>query len=209
MYNKDELDNESIQQLWDSFRKGDQTSFSKIYTLYQNNLFNYGLRIIDDVEVVKDVVQDVFIEVWSKREKVEKVKSLKYYLLVILKRRLIDRIRKQSSQSLESKADLPYAFTLELSIESNIILAETLKHQEDAIVNAMEILSNREKEIIYLRFYDELSFDEISGLLNISKKTTYNLLHSAINKLRKRLNPPLFFLFFFQTFPNVPSSFLD
>ncbi len=206
MYSKDELSREDIYKIWDSFRKGSQDSFAEIYLLYQHNLFNYGLRLISDVDLVKDTVHDVFVELWSKRNDLAEVSSVKYYLLSIMKHRLIDKLRKQSKYTLEKPQEDTYDFALELSAESNMILDETLKNQKQTILDALETLSNREKEVIYLRFYDGLSHDEIAQMLNITKKTAYNLLHTAISKLRKQLKPPLFLLLFNPLF-QFPSSF--
>lgn len=64
-------------QLWQDFQIGSESAFATIYEKNANFLYSYGLKIVSDKELVKDSIQDLFVELWDAKNRVSKVRSIK------------------------------------------------------------------------------------------------------------------------------------
>src|SRR5690606_14004714 len=74
--------------LWKAFRGGDEVAFSEIARKYYRSLFGYGIKFSSDREFVKDCIQDLFMELWSKRESIGDTDFVKFYLFKSLRRKI-------------------------------------------------------------------------------------------------------------------------
>src|SRR5690349_5203734 len=88
----------SDQLLWDSFRRGDETAFSSIYTSYSVMLFHYGCKYSTDKELVRDCLQDLFLYLKKNRLGLGQTNSIKLYLFKAFRRRIIEYLKKSSNQ---------------------------------------------------------------------------------------------------------------
>jgi DNA-directed RNA polymerase specialized sigma24 family protein len=88
-------------EIWQSFKKGDKNSFTKIYQLYAKSLLNYGvtLRISSNLSVVEDCIQDLFLELWQSRENLTDTDSIKFYLFRALKNKLMRTVKYDFSKN--------------------------------------------------------------------------------------------------------------
>ncbi|WDF56122.1 RNA polymerase sigma factor [Mucilaginibacter sp. KACC 22063] len=179
----------SDQQLWASFLQGDQQAYQNIYALYYQNLYSYGLRKTNEPELVRDCIQDLFVNLWTSRKNLNPTDNIKYYLLASLKNLLIrastNNVRWQgvSAESLNQ-------FQLEFNLESDYIRKENISLQAKMLMDALDQLTPRQKEVLYLRYFEELSFEEIADLLDISVRAVYKLGYRAIDALKIILNLP-------------------
>ena len=173
--------------LWQAFQKGDRDSFAKIYHRYFNNLFEYGARIIEDRELVKDCIHDLFIKLWSNKLNLGKVANVRSYLLVSLRGTIYNRIQKNikhRSQEIEEDQNFELAF----SVENELIRREELNANAQELLKSINQLTTRQKEFIYLRYFEDMNYDEISIILNISTKATYKLSARSLESLREIYN---------------------
>lgn len=173
--------------LWQSFKAGDKDSFHLIYSRYYPNLFEYGMRIINDKGRVKDSIHDLFIKLWNNKLNLSNVTSIRAYLLVSLKGTLYNELQKSSRKPVEELKE-NNSFELVFSVESDFIRKETTSSQNQQLTDALNLLTARQKEVIYLRYFEEMNYVEISAMMNISVKAVYKLSARGLYTLRQILN---------------------
>lgn len=169
------------QRLWDQLRNGDQTALKKIYDNHIDDLLQYGSRFCRARELVEDCVHDLFIYLWQHRDKIGKTDSIKRYLLVALRRSIIKQLKKEST--IESEASVP--FDASLSIEDIWIDHEDNIERSKALSEAFKKLSDRQKEVLYLRFYQEMPYESICEVMNINYQSVRNLIYASVQVMRK------------------------
>lgn len=171
---------------WEQIKSGNKEVFTEIYQQNINSLYNYGLKINTNRVIIEDCIQELFIEIWTKRDKLaDNLYSIKFYLMKSLRRRIL-RMLSKSNPSIspeDSKDSL-----IEFSCEFEIIEKQTNQEKVTFLKESFKNLSQREKEAIYLKYYDDLSYKEIAAIMQITPKTAYNLVYKGIAKLKKH-NP--------------------
>lgn len=170
--------------LWKEFLGGNQNSLSKIYLNNVNALYDFGCKFTVDKSLVKDCIQDVFITLIQSRTKLSETQHVKGYLLKSLKRKIIrESVKKQKFEEIVETGD--YRFEIEFQ---NII---DIEYENDkpslktlAVRSAIESLTSRQKEALYLRFNLGLSHKEIAHVLHLTEQSSRALVSRAIQKIR-------------------------
>jgi RNA polymerase sigma-70 factor (ECF subfamily) len=178
--------------LWDSFRKGDRDAFSALFREHYETLFRFGSKFTTDTELLEDGIQELFIELWQAKSETP-VLSVKAYLLKSLKYKLLKMFR-QRGKTLPLTDNGDVAF--EWSHETFLITEQDNAEKKQLVLNALGRLSNRQKEIIYLKYYQNLSYEEVSEIMNINYQVARNLLYQAIKSLKALLAGTLQLFFF-------------
>ena len=176
-------DNPSDIFLWNAFKNGDREAFDNLFRRYYPVLILYGTRIYNDKDIVDDCIQDLFIELWQSRAATE-VQSVKAYFLKALKYKLFKRLKSIRSTPITDNIE---EHTFEISHDQFIITREEEQYTLKIIVNAINQLPARQKEIIYLRVYQGLSYEEISEVMSINYQVARNLFYQSIKSLRELL----------------------
>lgn len=177
-------------ELWQRFRSGDEQAFTAIYNTYFATLYRYGYHIASDDELVKDTIQTLFIELWRAHRTLSPTDSIKFYLLKAMRRQVYRAIRQQSTAFTDADA----ANGLSFSPEFEFITQEFQAQQQALLRQAIDQLSHRQKEAITLLYIDGLSYPEIADMMAVQVRTVYNLVYEALEKLRKLLTQPGFWL---------------
>lgn len=183
-----ELTNPSSNQQfdpWRNFKDGDFSSLGILFEKHYRELFYYGNKIVVLPEMVKDAIQDLFIDVWERRDKMTEVENIKAYLIISLRRELIRRslkIRKETS------TDQSFASQFSFSPEDFLISSEQNAEHTEILSRSMESLTDRQREVILLRFYHNLEFYEVSQVLEMNIQSVRNLLFRALDKIRKDMS---------------------
>lgn len=173
------------QSLWKSFKQGDEHAFSELYRLNINALYSYGKKLIFDEKVVEDHIQDLFIELWQRREFLSDVESPRFYMFRALRRKIFKS--RNLSEGIEEALDntceinLPIAF----SKEFEIIEEEEQKQLETEIGLWLKNLPSRQYEVLILRYYQDFTYSQISAMLNINEQSVRNILQRALSRLRQ------------------------
>ena len=152
--------------------------------MYYDDLYNYGARFTKDDGLIKDCIQEVFISLWQRRETVSAILSPKYYFLRAIKNKVLKALHKNIRQLTSGHLQEDYDFFHEFSIERVIIEKQISDEKAEKLKKTLSLLSKRQIEIIYLKYYQYLDHGQIAELMNISRQSVYNLLHEAIHKLR-------------------------
>lgn len=177
--------NESF--LWRAFQQGDTKAFEVIYETYFPSLLSYGSRLSSDHDLIEDLVQDVFVTIWTRRATLRDLDTIKYYLFKILRNRL-SRVHQKTSLSVSEgqlSVDNDLVFP---SIEFLITQQETSTQQHAQLQNAIAQLPNRQREAIMLAFYHDFSNEEIAGIMGINHQSVTNHLNRALISLRELLS---------------------
>ena len=176
--------NTSPDLLWSQFKGGSQEAYSVLYQQYFFYLLDYGKKISPDRELVKDAIQDLFIELWNRRTHLSDTSSIRFYLSGALKFKLyrtLDQTPVFFSAAHAVEVDPPWE---EEQVQEEISQARQKKvHQA-----LLQLLTKRQQEVIRLKFYQELDNDEIAANLQISKASVYNTVSKAMKVLRKNLD---------------------
>lgn len=162
-------------------RNGNEEALLSLMTLYYNDLYKYGLRFTAESNLTKDLLQEFFLHIWENRSKFQAVENIKSYLVVSFKRFLFQELRKLSRQVGDSVRP---ADELEYPFEDYIILFQESEELRKVLFEAIESLSKREKEMIRLRYYEQLSCEEIAAMTSLELRTVYNNLYEGLKKLR-------------------------
>jgi RNA polymerase sigma-70 factor (ECF subfamily) len=181
------LSSDTDIELWDAAIKGDHHAFGGLFHRHYKLLFQYGSKICNDPVTVEDTIQELFIDLWNKRPEIA-VRSVKAYLLQALKFKLYKYYRAgRPDLEIEQIQNEPF----EISHETFMI--NSLDHHErsNRILDALKGLSPRQKEIIYLKIYKGLSYEEVSEIMQMNYQATRNLLCLALKAIRKLMVPLL------------------
>ncbi len=175
-------------QLWRLFVAGDIEAFKILMDQSFGYLFKYGSGFTHDQELIKDTIQELFILLWSKKENISIDVNPKAYLISSCRRALHRKIESQKRflhcSALEERIDV---FHFEVSVEETIIRNESITLQAKEIAANITNLPSRQREVVYLKFFEGMSREEISEVMGISTQTVSNMLQMALRKLRIKL----------------------
>lgn len=179
--------------LWDDFRAGNEKAFSALFNLYSDPLFRYGMKFISDEGLVKDCIQELFIKLYKNRSNLSFTDNPLLYLFKSLKNRIADVLGSKNERIMYlPNEDLP--FLVDYKFEP--IDEQEMDEEIIEIFNkAMSFLTPRQKEAIYLHYQSELTYEEISQLLNINYQSVRNLIHRAVEKIRAEMDCAVFLFF--------------
>lgn len=182
------------EEVWNQFRQGSRDAFVLIYQEHADHLYHYGCHFCGDVELVRDAMQELFHDLWQTREHLaDQIQNIRYYLLSSLRRRLLRTLEK-NRRLLTSAADIAGDFELIPSKEHLMIQDEHQQEQLQQLYAALNALPRRQREAIYLRFFHELSYQEIAGMMSMKVDSVYNIISKAIGMLKKMLPPAVMVL---------------
>ncbi len=145
-------------------------------------LFNYGTNFTSNRELIKDTLQDLFIHLWEKRETFQ-IQHLTIYLLRSVRNNLYLSFRNTKNAIVSIDANLhdrPDDFT----IEKALIFEESVSEKKSRVIEAISNLPKRQKEAVFLKFYQGLDNEQIAELMVVNRQSVANLLHKAILNLR-------------------------
>lgn len=193
---------------WGAFVKGDERIFSMVYDTFFNALYNYGCKYTQNTELVEDAIQDLFVRFWKNREHLNEPPSLKNYLFKAFRNHMNDRLKAAGRYVLDDHGD-QYPFELVPSMEDEKIAIEKTELTKKKLSVAMEQLTDRQREAIFLRFYEEFSYPEIADMMGITVKATYKLMARSIDVVRGGLegtNINVFLILFKMALPSNKMS---
>jgi RNA polymerase sigma factor (sigma-70 family) len=167
-------------ELWNAFIEGSRESFSMLFRRYYPVLVQYGGKLCADLSLVEDAIQELFVELWQSHPKVSSVKA---YLFKALKFKIFKQFRQKINHHTALTDDMQF----EISHEDFLVHKNEDKEKADRIIKALKRLPNRQQEIIYLKLYQGLNYEELTEVMHINYQATRNLFYEAIKSLRKSL----------------------
>lgn len=174
--------------IWDKMKSGDEKSLSDIFTLYYSDLYKYGIKIFDLPDLVKDSIQDVFMRVWEKRDTIGDVQNPKAYLISSVRRKLFanKEIRSDeiSDELLKKEGKQNFSFSTTEFIE----IEEISQQIRNSLVAAINNLPERQRELVFLRFYYNLKYLEIAKVMEVNEQTVRNMMQRTLSNLRTKID---------------------
>lgn len=167
-------------------KAGNRDALKELYLEYSNKLYNYGAKFTADKDLIRDVIQELFIHLWDKRANLGNPQDVKNYLFKSFRSAIFKKLAR--SLRLESLGDAEdYAFRVSINMEDHLILEEDQEAIKRRIQASLNRLTSRQREVIFLKFYEGLSYAEIADVLDISVKGSYKLMARALEVLRDHL----------------------
>ncbi len=179
---KSATDNEIIVLI----AKGDYLAFEELYDRYFDKIMIYGLKISSKKELIKDSIQDLFLDFWKNRLQLRPL-NVKAYIYRAFRNKLLKRIDQNDKLTV-------VPLTEEISLSQ---IPDYLSRHEDLIKTTLEdlteSLTTNQREAIYLKYRDNLSNSEIAQVLNVNYQSTSNLIHRALKRIRIKISQKLKF----------------
>ncbi|MBP7555373.1 MAG: sigma-70 family RNA polymerase sigma factor [Chitinophagaceae bacterium] len=168
-------------ELTERLRHGNQEALFSLMGLYYNDLYRYGMKFTADRDLTKDIIGQFFLHIWDHRQRISTAENIQAYLLVSFRHFIIQHLRRIVRQLdiVENENE-----ALEYSYEDYLIAAQENEAVRQVLQEAIASLPARQKQLIQLRFYDQLSCEEIAIRTSLSIRTVYNKLHEAVKNLR-------------------------
>ena len=183
--------------LWLSFKKGNDLAFSILYNKYVQRLYSYGMHSCRDKDLVLDCLQELFTLLWDRREKLSEVTCVNYYLFKSFRRLLMNRLTVGKKFLISISDRDSYGFDFAPSQEDALIEEEWETERNRKVRNSLHSLTKRQREAIFLKFFNELSYHEVAAIMDLHVDSVYNLISKSIDLLRKKLKEDAVFLMVF------------
>ncbi|MGA0559202.1 RNA polymerase sigma factor [Larkinella sp. VNQ87] len=184
---------------WKAFREGSESAFAALYSAHYRHLMNYGRRFGADAATAEDAIHDVFVDLWNYRRTLTQPQSVQSYLLKTFRNRLISQLTERQRRFAHVEVEEQFGLLpTEPSAEDRLVEDNISWEQQQQMQGALKTLSPRQQEILYLRYFTDLDYDEICAVMGITYNTARTQLYQALTALRKRLetNWPVLLWFF-------------
>ncbi len=168
--------------IWAQLRAGEREALRVLFTAYYDDLLRYGLNIMPQEEIVKDQIQQLFVRLWEKHPQLPTKVNVPAYLLRALRYALIDEIRQQKRRS---ELAIERSDLFSFSVESSWIEREIEEEKKHYLQQALKQLSERQREVLFLRFYNQIPYREIAEIIGIRYQSVRNTAHRALSSLRQ------------------------
>lgn len=156
--------------------KREEEQFEQLFLTYHPMLYRYGTTISVSNQLVEDSIQELFIYLYEKEIDLHSIKNIKAYLFIALRRKILEK---------KSKSVLaPTPSDTQSSIEQVLIAQEERKQKRELIKTHLNKLPWRQKEAVYLKFFNNLSAKEIGEIMDITPQVVSNTVYKAVKKLR-------------------------
>lgn len=168
--------------LLEGLKRGDELAFASLYERYANLLLSYGTGFGFGKEDIEDAMQEVFCNLYLHHHQVGEIRNLKFYLFRALKNKLLN-ISRLTMDTCPVEAE-ESAFHTEVDILDGLIDEEERKLLKQRVESYLNTLTGRQREAIYLRYMEELDYEEIAALMDMTVPSVRNLVFRAVKQLR-------------------------
>lgn len=175
---------------------GNEQACSSVYHQFSRILYQYGFRFTSNHNLIEDAIHDLFIDLMRNKSTIGSTDNIKLYLLKSFRRKLLRLLKKENRYSDDSISEIH--FGIYLSVEENLIQIEADQLKWLRLNKALDKLSPRQREALYLRFRKELDYDEVAEILGMSIEACRNLIYRAVKSVRQMVEEE-----------NVTGSFLS
>ena len=167
---------------WLQSLEGDTDAFKSIHQELFDGLYNYALKWLQDRDLARDAVQELFVRIWVRREAIGPVDKVKPYFFTALRRQLLNQLRNLQLRRMKiSRIPRP---DIDFSQEEIVIKNEEYRSLRDKIMELLNGLPKRQKEVIYLHYFEEMDYSQIAAIMGINYQSVLNLTQKALQKLR-------------------------
>ena len=180
-------DNSTDVEIWNDFLAGDKEAYAFIYEKYVSILYNYGYKIAHDQQLTEDCVQDLFLNILEKRENLSSTDSIRFYLLSSLRREIVRRLKNLQKFSHDLESEKEIEFKVNFYYQPTWLESKISQEQADQLLDILNQLPSRQKEAVFLRFYENMSYEEIAKVMDIEQTSAYKVIYKALASMHKKL----------------------
>lgn len=172
--------------IWHLLKNGGREAVSLLVYRYYDDLLRYGCSFCANTVVVEDMIQDLFCELCQKSDGLSQIRAIKPYLFVSLRRRIFRQMKQERKwYQVDVDGEVEFSFDVEFSPEELIVKKEQREALCRQMSDYMRQLTPRQREALYLRFYENLTYDAIAEVMEITVPYLYLLIHKSIGRIRK------------------------
>lgn len=191
---KTALDKTSDSELLERYRKGEESAFREIVSRYKNSLYAFLRRFISQQDVVEDVFQETFLQLYSSRDSFDVDRPLRPWLFTIAANKAKDALRKIQRQATMSMGTMADAGDVSMDEVVNILTSyETTPEDEvsrdETSVRVRQIIAEMPdnlREILLLAYFEQFSYKHMAEILSIPIGTVKSRLHTAVAHFMKK-----------------------
>jgi RNA polymerase sigma factor (sigma-70 family) len=176
------LHTDQLFDWWLQALEGDTYAFQSIHGELFRGLYDYALKLLQDGELANDAVQELFVKIWVKRTVIGPLKKVKPYFFTALRRQVLNQLRNLQLRELRIGA-LPRP-DIDFSPEEIVVRNEEYLSLQAKIAALLNELPKRQKEVIYLHYFEEMDYTQIAEIMGIHYQSVLNLTQKALQKLR-------------------------
>jgi len=173
--------------LWDHIIQGEQYAYRELYECYAEMLFRYGLRYIKDTATIKDCIQDLFTDLYHYRRNLAANVNIRFYLLRSFRRKIHLVVKKNAPLRHTADPEEYFSINYQPDAEEQRIAAEQEQEMLRRLAQELNELPARQKEVLFLKFNCNLSYEEVAGIMKISVPTCRTLAYRAFRQLRTNM----------------------
>src|SRR5579859_4863386 len=177
------LHTDQLEQWWIRALEGDTYAFKNIHRELFKGLYNYALKLLQDGELAGDAVQELFVRLWVRRESIGPMRKVKPYFFTALRRQVLNELRDKQVRALKISG-LPSP-DIDFSPEEIVVRNEEYEKLQARIAALLNELPKRQKEVIYLHYFEEMDYTQIAEVMGIHYQSVLNLTQKALQKLRQ------------------------
>ncbi|MBO6536776.1 MAG: sigma-70 family RNA polymerase sigma factor [Balneolaceae bacterium] len=179
-----EYQKKEILDRWKHLKDGDRSALDWLFRYFYQELYDYANRLIDDKELVRDSIQDLFLSLWIKRERLVIPDSVKAYLLVSLRNLIYDQLKDRRKKDNRNKIIEAELFERTFEVQDVHFKEDVTEELKQQLIIALNQLNNKQRETLFLRYYNGLSNKEIAEVIGINHQSVKNNISRAIINLR-------------------------
>lgn len=177
------------RRCWKLFLEGDLKAWEQIFKLFYKDLYGYGLKLSARPELTKECIHELFVDLWDRRNHLDEATSVKAYLLASLRRKLLKTLKKERKYFADFEFnEMNASGGIQFSPEEVIIKRERKDKNLRALYEALDALPDRQKEVVYLKYFNGMSYDEMEEILGINYQSIRNHICRAVKRLRDILD---------------------
>ena len=166
-------------------RRGDRQALLALYREHYTGLMNFGIKLTGNRELSKDCFSQMLLRLWDRRASLPEVSNTRSYLLTCMKHEILKELQSQKNNI--GRQQLQTGEHSERSYEDYIVEIQSNEELRSRLRNMLQKLTEREKELLKLRFFEDRGYDEIAEQCHIAKRTAYNIIFGALKTLKKEM----------------------
>jgi RNA polymerase sigma factor (sigma-70 family) len=176
------LHTDQLHDWWLQALEGDTRAFHAIHGELFRGLYDYAMKLLQDSQLADDAVQELFVKIWVKRAVIGPLQKVKPYFFTALRRQILNQLRNLHLRELRI-GSLPRP-DIDFSPEEIVVRNEEYLSLQAKIAVVLNELPKRQKEVIYLHYFEEMDYAQIAEVMGIHYQSVLNLTQKALRKLR-------------------------
>lgn len=187
---KNKRDNEKDKNLWSALQHGQREALSELFKRHHKHLYNYGIKIVHNEEIVNEAIQELFLNLWNSRNSLSSADSVKAYLLSSLRRLIMNQLKRNKNRAERNRNYIKGdEQELSFSVEGLLIRKEVAQEKREQLEKGLETLTSRQKEAVFLKYYHGLTNRELVEVMELNYQSVRNVLYKALKRLRTNIDP--------------------